>query len=90
MTDPDNKDGRVEVLIFYGAILFALLWCLFLFSSCATGPVKTVRFEKTIDQTKNFAGCATWTPNNGEVTLITPETCVLIMPDHKVPGRSSK
>ncbi len=52
---------------------------LLLLAGCASGPVRRVRFEKGIDQTQKSVGCYVFLPDSGEVTLLTPETCALVV-----------
>ena len=54
---------------------------------CSSGPVKRIRFEDLIDQTHKSAGCFVWLPGKagegGELSLMSFETCRLIVPSEK-------
>ncbi len=48
-------------------------------SGCATGPIRKVKFENSIDQHKASAGCYAYEPDSGQLTLITFDTCALVI-----------
>lgn len=47
--------------------------------SCARRVVETVRFEDTIDQTTDSAGCYAFDESTRTVQLMTWDTCVAVM-----------
>lgn len=58
---------------------------LLLLAGCATTvgqvPLKKLRTEQSLETQKKTAGCFVWLPEYGELTLMTFETCALVVPE---------
>lgn len=59
--------------------MFKYLFLAVALAGCATGPIRKVKFENSIDQSKTSAGCYAYEPASGQLTLITFDTCALVI-----------